>query len=105
MDAWELTDVEAERATAGKRYHEFLRVPDLSAGIYVLEAGATDPQSPHSEDELYYVVSGRGIVTVGAETRPVVPGLAHLRRREGPAPLPRHRRAARAAGRLRSGGG
>jgi mannose-6-phosphate isomerase-like protein (cupin superfamily) len=74
MDAWEYTDVEAARAAGDKRYHEFMRVPDLSAGIYVLEAGATDLQSPHAEDELYYVVAGRGVVTVGAETRPVVPG-------------------------------
>ena len=33
-------------------------MPDLSAGLYVLEAGAEDPQSPHGEDELYYVVVG-----------------------------------------------
>jgi mannose-6-phosphate isomerase-like protein (cupin superfamily) len=74
MDAWEYRDVEAARAASGTLYHEFLRVPDLSAGIYVLEAGASDPQSPHTEDELYYVVAGRAIVTVGAETRPIVPG-------------------------------
>lgn len=74
MDAWEYTDIEADRAATGRLYHEFLRVPDLSAGIYVLEAGATDPQSPHTEDELYYVVAGRGVVSVGAETRPIVPG-------------------------------
>jgi mannose-6-phosphate isomerase-like protein (cupin superfamily) len=74
MDAWEYRDVEAARAAAGTLYHEFVRVPDLSAGIYALEAGATDPQSPHSEDELYYVVAGRAMVSVGTETRPVVPG-------------------------------
>lgn len=74
MDAWEYSDIEVARATSGRLYGEFLRVPDLSAGIYVLEAGATDPQAPHTEDELYYVVAGRGIITVGAETRPVVPG-------------------------------
>jgi mannose-6-phosphate isomerase-like protein (cupin superfamily) len=74
MDAWEFTTIEAERATTGNRYHEFLRVPNLSAGLYVLEAGATDPQSPHTEDELYYIVSGRSMMTVGDETRPVVPG-------------------------------
>ncbi len=74
MDAWEFADVEAARAASGERYHEFLRVPDLSAGIYVIEAGGTDPQSPHTEDELYYVISGRAIVSVGAETRPVIPG-------------------------------
>ena len=74
MDAWEFTDIEAERAAIGRPYHEFIRVPDLSAGIYTLEAGANDLQRPHTEDELYYVVAGRGVVTVGEETRPVVPG-------------------------------
>lgn len=74
MDAWEHADIEAARVMTGSLYHEFLRVTDLSAGIYVLEAGATDPQSPHTEDELYYVVAGRALVTVGVETLPVVPG-------------------------------
>jgi mannose-6-phosphate isomerase-like protein (cupin superfamily) len=74
MHAWEFSDIETERAASGRRYHEFMRVPDLSAGIYTLEAGATDSQQPHTEDELYYVVAGRGVITVGAETRPVVPG-------------------------------
>jgi len=74
MDAWEYADVEVARNATGKLYHEFLRVPDLSAGIYVIDAGGTDPQSPHTEDELYYVIAGRAIVSVGGETRPVVPG-------------------------------
>ena len=74
MDAWEYTDIVADQAAAGRLYHEFLRVPDLSAGLYVLEAGAADPQSPHTEDELYFVVAGRAQVTVGGETRPVLPG-------------------------------
>ena len=74
MDAWDLATIERERAAGGRLYHQFLRVPDLSAGLYVLEAGATDPQSPHSEDELYYVVTGRGAVTVGDEARDIGPG-------------------------------
>lgn len=40
------------RAQAGKLYGEFLRVPALSAGLYVLAAGATDLQRPHHEDEM-----------------------------------------------------
>ena len=74
MDAWEYADVLAEQAARGRLYHEFLRVPDVSAGLYVLEAGATDPQKPHTEDELYYVVRGRARVTVGDVTRPVRQG-------------------------------
>jgi mannose-6-phosphate isomerase-like protein (cupin superfamily) len=75
MQAWELMEIDQARsAEDGPSYREFLRVPDLSAGLYVLEAGATDPQSPHTEDELYFVVAGRGAVTVGDETRQVVSG-------------------------------
>ncbi len=74
VDAWEIETIERDRAAAGERYREFLRVPDLSAGLYVLEAGATDPQQPHGEDELYYVVRGRARITVGGETRDVGPG-------------------------------
>ena len=74
MDAFELREVEAVRRESGKLYQEFLRVPDLSAGLYVLEAGATDPQQPHHEDELYYVVSGQATISVGDEERPVGSG-------------------------------
>jgi mannose-6-phosphate isomerase-like protein (cupin superfamily) len=74
MEAFELAEIEARRSAAGRLYEEFLRVPDLSAGLYVLEAGATDPQQPHAEDELYYVVSGRGRITVGDEDRAVLAG-------------------------------
>lgn len=57
-----------------KRYHEFLRVPAMSAGIYVLSAGATDKQSPHQEDEIYYVVSGKAKMRLGREERSVSQG-------------------------------
>ncbi|MEX1172903.1 MAG: cupin domain-containing protein [Chloroflexota bacterium] len=74
MQAWELHELERDRAETGRLYHEFLTVPDLSAGLYVLDAGATDPQSPHTEDELYYVVEGRGWISVGDEAREVQTG-------------------------------
>ena len=74
MDAWELDDLEAARQASGRRYHEFKSVPDLSGGLYVLEAGAVDTQSPHTEDELYVVMSGRARVTVGDEVRDVHAG-------------------------------
>ena len=74
MEIWESSTLEGAQVEGGRLYHEFLRVPDLSAGLYVLEAGATDPQSPHAEDELYYVIQGRARVAVGEEDRPVGPG-------------------------------
>jgi mannose-6-phosphate isomerase-like protein (cupin superfamily) len=74
MDTWEIDEIDADRRSAGSLYREFLRVPALSAGLYVLEAGATDPQQPHAEDELYYVVAGRARIAVGDESRPVHAG-------------------------------
>jgi mannose-6-phosphate isomerase-like protein (cupin superfamily) len=57
-----------------KRYQEFLRVPAMSAGIYVLPAGATDKQSPHKEDEIYYVVRGKAKMRLGREERSISQG-------------------------------
>ncbi len=74
MDAHELADVVAQREAAGRPYLEFITVPDLSVGLYVLAAGQADLQQPHGEDEVYYVVSGRGRITVGEEVRDVRPG-------------------------------
>jgi mannose-6-phosphate isomerase-like protein (cupin superfamily) len=61
-------------ARAGTRYLEFLRVPAMSAGIYKLAAGSTDPQKPHAEDEVYYVISGRSKFTCDGKTIDAVAG-------------------------------
>ena len=74
MDAWELDELEAARTASGRLYHEFISVPDLSGGLYVLEAGTTDQQSPHTEDELYVVMSGREKAFVGGDVRPIREG-------------------------------
>jgi mannose-6-phosphate isomerase-like protein (cupin superfamily) len=66
--------LEAQRAAAGKSYLEFLRVPAMSAGLYVLAAGATDKQKPHAEDEVYYVVRGMARMRVTADEFHVAPG-------------------------------
>jgi mannose-6-phosphate isomerase-like protein (cupin superfamily) len=60
--------------TPDRRYHEFLRIPALSSGLYVLAAGATDKQSPHKEDEIYYVVRGKGKIRIGGKETPVSQG-------------------------------
>jgi mannose-6-phosphate isomerase-like protein (cupin superfamily) len=74
MNAFELIDVASRRAANGAAYLEFLRVPDLSVGLYVLAAGQPDLQGPHAEDEVYYVISGSGRMSVGDEVRDVRAG-------------------------------
>jgi quercetin dioxygenase-like cupin family protein len=71
---FDLPAVSAERAQAQKLYLEFLRVPALSAGVYVLPAGGTDPQQPHQQDEVYYVVRGRAKMRVADQEQVVKPG-------------------------------
>ena len=74
MQAFDLNHLISQRNTSNKLYLEFLKVPDLSMGVYVLPAGGTDPQSPHTEDEVYYVVSGRAQILVAEENRDVQAG-------------------------------
>lgn len=69
-----LAEIEEQRAVSGKPYREFLRVAAMSAGLYVLPAGATDHQKPHREDEVYYVVRGRARFKAGAEDQEVSAG-------------------------------
>ena len=69
-----IAEIDKQRAQSGKPYREFLRVPAISAGLYVLPPGGTDLQRPHHEDEIYYVVRGRARFKAGAEDREVSAG-------------------------------
>lgn len=55
-------------------WREFLRVAPLSMGVYHLKAGQADAQKPHTEDEVYYVVSGRASFQGGSEVHKVSTG-------------------------------
>lgn len=52
----------------------FLDVPTLRAGVYRLEAGSTDEQTPHSRDEIYHVLSGKAVLDVGGTRYEAKPG-------------------------------
>jgi quercetin dioxygenase-like cupin family protein len=69
-----VADINAERARDGTAYREALRVPSLSAGVYTLPVGALDTQSPHRQDEVYYVVRGRARLRAGAQDQGVAAG-------------------------------
>jgi mannose-6-phosphate isomerase-like protein (cupin superfamily) len=62
-----IDDLDRERAKKNRLYLEFLRVPALSAGVYVLPKGGVDPQKPHREAEMYYVVRGHARMQIGFE--------------------------------------
>lgn len=70
----QVAEVDYQRAQAGKLYREFLRVSSLSAGLYVLAAGAIDPQRAHHEDEMYYVIRGQARFRAGDQDQEVSAG-------------------------------
>ena len=74
MEAFELVHLIDQQNQSGQDYLEFLRVPSLSAGLYTLLAGAVDTQETHTEDEIYYVISGRAFIVVEQESRLVEAG-------------------------------
>ncbi|HEX5826468.1 MAG TPA: cupin domain-containing protein [Candidatus Limnocylindrales bacterium] len=74
MDVFPLSELLERQAAGGAPWHEFLRVADLSAGLYVIGAGGVDLQEPHTEDEVYVILAGRSRFTAGDETRDVGPG-------------------------------
>ena len=63
-----------EMRRSGERWQETMRSSDLSVGIYRLAKGADDDQAPHTEDEVYYVLAGRGVLRIGDSEHPVGPG-------------------------------
>jgi mannose-6-phosphate isomerase-like protein (cupin superfamily) len=85
-----IAELEQQRTGTGKLYLEFLRISPftaessttttadshggMSAGLYVLAAGATDLQRPHHEDEMYYVIRGRARFRAAGQKREVSAG-------------------------------
>jgi mannose-6-phosphate isomerase-like protein (cupin superfamily) len=75
--SWQVFDIDAIRDSLtgdAVSYKEFLRVPSLSCGVYRLPAGAKDMQTPHDEDEVYFVLDGRARMKVGDEMKEVSAG-------------------------------
>lgn len=75
MQAHEIPDLDPQpRDAEGHGYVDFLASSKLSVGLAVWRAGSTDRQRPHLEDEVYYVISGRGSLLVAGENRAVKAG-------------------------------
>ena len=74
MQTLNLNDLVARGERDNQRWQEFLRVPSLSMGLYRLKAGQADEQRPHTEDEVYLVVSGKASFRAGGQEQAVAAG-------------------------------
>ena len=73
-EAWGVEQLVEKLEASGRPYLPFLDRDTLSTGIYRLAAGSKDGQSPHTMDEVYYVVEGRAKLVAGGKTMKVEPG-------------------------------
>ncbi len=76
-EAWQIFQADKlQDALTGEpvEYKEFLRAPSLTCGIYHLQKGSTDMQTPHDDDEVYYVIAGRAQLRVGNTTHNIQAG-------------------------------
>lgn len=74
VEVFAISELLDQQAASGKPWLPFLKVPSLYCGMYVLKAGADDPQNPHQDDEVYYIESGRGKIRVNGEDHEAAPG-------------------------------
>lgn len=57
-----------------KVWNKFFDHSSMFAGIYKLDIGAEDKQSPHADDEIYYVLSGNSHFEAGQNKSVIKPG-------------------------------
>lgn len=75
MKAFEIPQLDPQpRDSEGHGYIDFFASEKLSVGLAIWPSETTDRQGPHAEDEVYYVIGGRGTIRVADEDRPVKPG-------------------------------
>jgi mannose-1-phosphate guanylyltransferase len=74
MDPIQITDVIERLDQEDELFIEFVHRDSMSLEVYRLEAGGTDPQDPHTEDEVYYIVSGTAKIQIGDNAHPVEEG-------------------------------
>lgn len=74
LKVFDLAELVEKCEKRGSPYLEFLRVPQLSCGIYQLAPGDTDTQSAHDEDEVYFVLKGSARMRVDGKEKALGPG-------------------------------
>ncbi|MEM7230479.1 MAG: cupin domain-containing protein [Planctomycetota bacterium] len=58
----------------GGSYLKFLDEPAMECGLYRLRAGEPDLQSPHDDDEVYFVIEGTATLMIDGEPHDAAPG-------------------------------
>jgi mannose-6-phosphate isomerase-like protein (cupin superfamily) len=73
VEIFNFDNAAADLRQRGEIWSQPLRVAAMSVGVYVLTAGSNDEQTPHREDEIYFVARGRAVLRTESSTRAVGP--------------------------------
>ncbi|MGH9877442.1 MAG: cupin domain-containing protein [Nitrososphaerales archaeon] len=73
-DVYDAEEVLKKLKASGNWFHGFMSKGTMDAGILSLAPGEKDPQGPHTDDELYYVIRGHGFIRIEKEDVPIKPG-------------------------------
>ena len=76
MHEFSVASVKDRLVAAGGGYEVVHESPALELGVYVLVAPEPDRQQPHSDDEVYIVLEGSGVLEVAGTSVPVQEGHA-----------------------------
>jgi len=68
---WNIPDIASDQT---QPWNQLLSIAPMTFGVYILPAGGNDTQTPHNEDEVYYVVAGKSKMEIGDEVRNVDKG-------------------------------
>ncbi|MEM7479887.1 MAG: cupin domain-containing protein [Acidobacteriota bacterium] len=71
---FELEELRHRLAGTEGPWLEFFANANLRTGLYRLPAGSEDLQNPHAEDEIYFVLRGKAVISIAGEDRPVGSG-------------------------------
>jgi mannose-6-phosphate isomerase-like protein (cupin superfamily) len=74
VHAFGVSAVARKLREAGGGYEIVHESPSTQIGVYVLVAPEADKQQPHTDDEIYVVLEGTGILEVEGEHVPVQEG-------------------------------
>ena len=74
LDAFDLPALLEQLDPSRPDFAHFFATETLSLTVASWPAGSTDDQTPHAEDEVYFVAAGRGVISVAGSDRAVGPG-------------------------------
>lgn len=71
---FQMSDLLKQQADKGAAWLPFLEESSMQCGIYVLPEDGIDGQTPHGLDEVYYVLEGKGRITIADRTMEIEAG-------------------------------